>query len=210
MSDTLFIPSIHSKGVYKELTIQYWHINNPLRVGIALATQFISDWPAGRAECFWLVDSWVDRRAGSHMGELAHILLGEKWEGPTEPVCSLGLERKERGRQNLFTATCVLTRTPPVVEKRRGAGEPVLATWGLELNQRLCLKPTFGGKDFPAIQHIKFESLWTSDLLYCKYIQTNKQTYLKDGSPYQYETCFLPNSSLSWSKPNICPIFTTG
>ena len=62
------------------------------------------------------------------MGKSAHILLGEIGEGSIEPVCSSGVERKERGQQNLFTATCGLTGTHPVVEKRRGAGEPVLAT----------------------------------------------------------------------------------
>ena len=97
MFNTLFIPSIHSKGVYKELTIQYWHINNPLRVGIALATQIISDWPAEWAECVWLVDSWVDCRAGPHMGQSVHILLGENRRGADRTCLQLRLGERGEG-----------------------------------------------------------------------------------------------------------------
>ena len=94
------------------------------------------------------------------------------------------------------------------VEKRRGAGEPVLhPAWELDLD--LCLEPSLEGRNSRRIDILSLSLCELAIYYTIKYIQTNKQTYSKNGSPYRYETCFLPNSSLSWSRPNICPIFAT-
>ena len=120
---------------------------------------------------------------------------------PTEPVCSSG-RRNRGGADRSCLHPYVGWPTHPFV-RLGGGGEPILARECRVSSQLI------GRSNSPANKHIKFESLWTSYLLYYKYTQTNEQTYLKDGSPYRYETCLSPNSSLSWSKPNICPIFTT-
>ena len=128
------------------------------------------------------------------MGQPAHILLGEKRRGADRTCLQLHVGQ------------------PAHILLWRKGGGPMNLFWQHEAWSLIegCVSSHLLAGRISRQFNILSLSLCELAIYYTiKYIQTNKQTYLKDGSPYRYETCFLPNSSLSWSKPNICLIFTT-
>ena len=142
-------------------------MNNPLRVGIALATQLISDRPANWAECVWLVNSWVDRHAGPHTVQSVHILLGENRSGADRTCLQLRQGKEGRGRQILFSSTCEVTGTHPLVKNRRG---PVNLVW----RQSVVSWANFSAGVIP--RRLNILSLNLCELAIYYTINTHKQT----------------------------------